>query len=97
MLTPQEKAALAHQLIEELDSVSDVTSPDWLSISSEAEEEMSEAALFYEAASVGLRADFLDDLQQAINTLRVHPEIGTHVDTHLRRVLHRFPFSLIYA
>lgn len=63
-----------------------------------AEEEMSEAAVFYEAASFGLGRDFLDDLQQAINTLRAHPEIGVQVSKGLRRMLlHRFPFSLIYA
>ena len=31
---------------------------------SPAEDEMSEAAVFYEAASVGLGTDFLDDVQQ---------------------------------
>ena len=63
-----------------------------------AEEEMSEAALFYEAASVSLGRDFLEDLQQTIDTLRVHPKIGVQVGGDLRRVLlHRFPFSLIYA
>jgi hypothetical protein len=41
-----------------------------------AEEEMSEAAVFYDAAFVGLRTDFLDDLQQTIRTMRAHPEIG---------------------
>ena len=63
-----------------------------------AEEEMTEAAVFYEAASIGLGKDFLDDLQQSIDTLRAHPEIGVRVDANLRRaLLHRFPFSLIYA
>ena len=52
MLTPQEKASLARILIEELDSLPP------------AEDEMSEAALFYDAASVGLGEDFLVDIQQ---------------------------------
>jgi toxin ParE1/3/4 len=63
-----------------------------------AEEEISEAALFYEAASVNLGRDFLEDLQQGVDTLRAHPEIGVRVADDLRRLLlHRFPFSLIYA
>ena|SRR4029079_7126759 len=65
---------------------------------SEAEEEMSEAAVFYEAASVSLGSDFLEDVQQVVNTLRSHPEFGVRVEVNLRRaLLHRFPFSLIYS
>ena len=61
-----------------------------------AEEEMSEAAVFYDAASTGLGQRFLDDIRQTIDTLRSHPEIGVEVAVGLRRVLlHRFPFSLI--
>ena len=63
---------------------------------SPAEDEMSEAALFYE--SVGLGNDFLDDVQQRIDTLCQYPKSGTLIDTNLRRtLLHRFPFSMIYA
>jgi plasmid stabilization system protein ParE len=65
---------------------------------SAAEEEMSEAAEFYEAATVGLGRDYLDDIEQVIYTLRIHPEIGTPLGGELRRMLlHRFPFSLIYS
>src|SRR5687767_8198693 len=65
---------------------------------SAADEEMTEAAVFYEAASIGLGNDFLDDVQQTIDTLRALPEIGVSVAANLRRaLLHRFPFSLIYA
>ena len=59
---------------------------------------MSEAAVFYEAASFGLGRDFLDDLHQAIKNLPAHPEIGVQVSKGLRRMLlRRFPFSLIYS
>lgn len=59
---------------------------------------MTEAALFYENALVGLGADFLNDVQRAINRLVNYPEIGEPIDSDLRRtLLHRFPFSLIYA
>ena len=65
---------------------------------SQAEDEMSEAALFYDAASLGLGSDFLDDVQQRIKTLRQFPKAGTPITSQLRRmVLHQFPFSIIYA
>lgn len=63
-----------------------------------AEEEMSEAALFYDAASDGLGTDFLDDVQQAVDRLCEYPEAGKAVSSNLRRMLlHRFPFSIIYS
>ena len=63
-----------------------------------AEEEMSEAALFYEAASAGLGRDFLDDVAHALTRLSGNPEIGVETGVGLRRLLlHRFPFSLIYS
>jgi hypothetical protein len=44
-----------------------------------AEEEMIEASLFYEAASPGLGADFLDDVQRVIDLLREQPKLGRSV------------------
>jgi len=65
---------------------------------SPAEEEMTEAALFYEIASTGFGGDFLDDVQRAINRLLDVPRAGEPIDSDLRRtLLNRFPFSLIYA
>jgi plasmid stabilization system protein ParE len=63
-----------------------------------AEEEMTEAAVFYEAASARLGSDFLDDVQRVIDLVRGQPSIGRQVGQGLRRMLlHKFPFSLIYA
>ena len=63
---------------------------------SPAEDEMSEAALFYESVSLG--NDFLDDVQQRIDHLCKFPKSGTPIAPHLRRMLlHRFPFSIIYS
>ena len=63
-----------------------------------AEEEMTDAALFYESAAPTLGRDFLDDLQYAIDTVRERPELGVLVGHGFRRILvRRFPFSLIYA
>jgi toxin ParE1/3/4 len=63
-----------------------------------AEEEMTEAALFYDAASNQLGSDFLDDVQRAVDRLREFPQAGEAIISGLRQsLLHRFPFSLIYA
>src|SRR6266576_2921258 len=63
-----------------------------------AEEEMTGASIFYESASANLGVDFLDDVQRVIDLLRDHPLLGRPVGGDLRRaLLHRFPFSLIYA
>lgn len=63
-----------------------------------AEEEMTEAALFYEAASSQLGSDFLDDVQRAVNRLREFPQVGEAITSGLRQtLLRRFPFSLVYA
>lgn len=65
---------------------------------SAAEDEMSEAALFYDEASAGLGNDFLSDVQQAIDKLREYPKAGRPIATHLRgMLLNRFPFSIIYS
>ena len=63
-----------------------------------AEEEMTEAALFYEAESSGLGVEFLDDVQRVVDALRQYPESGQSVGRGLRRaLLQRFPFSVIYS
>jgi plasmid stabilization system protein ParE len=63
-----------------------------------AEIEMTEASIFYEAATSGLGADFLDEVQRIIDIIREHPELGRLIDQNFRQaLLHRFPFSLIYS
>lgn len=58
---------------------------------------MSEAALFYEAAHVGLGNVFLDDVEHAIESVREWPEAGMAVADGFRRMLvRRFPFSIVY-
>jgi hypothetical protein len=52
-----------------------------------AEEEMTEASLFYEAATDGLGSDFLTDVQFHIDNLREHPHLGHAVGGGLRRML----------
>ncbi len=64
----------------------------------EAEEEMMEAAVFYQEQAEGLGERFLDDVERAAQLLSEQPLIGQQIDNNLRRfLLHRFPFSLIYS
>jgi plasmid stabilization system protein ParE len=63
-----------------------------------AEEEMTEAALFYEKAAPGLGDDFLADVQFAIDSVLEHPGLGAAMPDGFRRILlRRFPFSIYYA
>jgi toxin ParE1/3/4 len=63
-----------------------------------AGEEMTEASVFYDAASNGLGSDFLDDVQHAIDKLCEYPLAGETVALGLRRMLPQgFPFSVVYS
>lgn len=63
-----------------------------------ANEELSEAAKFYDAHSTGLGSEYLNEVQAAIDLVCEFPGLGKSIDQGLRRVvLHRFPFSLIYS
>lgn len=62
-----------------------------------AEKGMTEASLFYQAASSGLGNDFLDDVQRVVDNLCEDPLLGCAVARNLRMMLHRFPFSVIYS
>ena len=65
---------------------------------SPAEEEMTEAALFYEQASEGLGSDFLDDIQRAVDGLSDYPHSGEPIDSRLRRtLLHGFASKVDHA
>jgi toxin ParE1/3/4 len=60
----------------------------------DAELELDQAAIFYEAGMSGLGADFSDEVERVINILLEHPELGARSDEDLRHfVLRRFPFS----
>ena len=63
-----------------------------------ADEEMTEAAIFYEGRANGLGTEFLDDLQRAVDKILNNPESGQLILENFRRsILSRFPFSLIYT
>lgn len=63
-----------------------------------AEEEMTDASIFYEDASPKLGSDFLDDVQHAIDIVRAQPLIGRDLSEGFRMMLlSKFPFRLIYS
>jgi toxin ParE2 len=65
---------------------------------SPAEEEMTEAARFYEQARAGFGDIFLDDIQHAIDAVRERPKLGERIAYGFRRTLaRRFPFTVVYA
>ena len=64
----------------------------------EAEQELIEAVLRYEGEVPGLGERFDAEVREATAVLLDYPEIGTTIDTELRKlVLDRFPYSLIYS
>ena len=65
---------------------------------SSAEQEMTEAARYYEEEAEGLGLDFLNDVQRTIDRFCDNPNLGQTIDKSLcRGLFSRFPFSLIYA
>ncbi len=64
----------------------------------EAEEEMEYAALYFAAEADGLGALFADDIQEALASIRMYPQLGSViVGPYRRKLLSRFPFSIIYV
>lgn len=64
----------------------------------EAEQEFIEAAVRYDLEIRGLGTLFGGELERVLNLLLRNPKIGTPVAGPIRHfVLHRFPFSVIYA
>lgn len=62
-----------------------------------AEQELVDAAAYYEAQELGLGLQYLDEVEHAINFLARYPEAGSEVRGAVRRlVLPRFPYSLLY-
>ena len=72
-----------------------------LVVSSDARQEMDDAADVYEREYPGRGADFLDELAEAFTLLQDQPEAGRLVeleaDLNLREfVLRRFPYYVVY-
>ncbi len=59
--------------------------------------EATEAAEYYETQVFGLGADFLDELDAAINRILDFPEAWSVIAPPFRHCsLHRFPYTIIY-
>ena len=64
----------------------------------EAEEEMNEAARFYERRKKGLGVEFLSEVERTIASILAHPQSGQTISPSIRRrIVHRFPFGVLYA
>lgn len=62
-----------------------------------ADEELNEAAAYYEERAPGLGEDLLDEAQLGRDLLSLQPNIGLRLDAlHRRLPLRRFPFGLIF-
>ena len=64
----------------------------------EAEQDVAEAARWYEANEPGLGAEFVDQVQATLNTIAEQPSAFTAVHKTVRRALvKRFPFGVFYT
>lgn len=64
----------------------------------DARAELAEASHYYEDRVSGLGFALTDDVEKGLNAILDNPESCEQVSNNLRRkVLHRFPFSLIYT
>ncbi len=63
----------------------------------QAEEEMLEAARFYDSKAGGLGGDFLGEMERAVESITRSPETWPVVDGRMRRrLIRRFPFGVLY-
>jgi plasmid stabilization system protein ParE len=63
-----------------------------------AEDELNEAADFYDLESPGLGAAFINDIQKAIEDISQFPEAAPLIRGRVRRrLLTKFPYAVIYS
>ncbi len=62
-----------------------------------AEQEMLDAARYYESQAAGLGVDFLSKVQGAVRDVGEHPEMWPVIRFEIRRrLVHRFPYAILY-
>jgi len=62
-----------------------------------ADQELTDAATFYEHAEPGLGAEFLDEIERLLTILEIHPNVGRPTPQYLRMApTRRFPYSVVY-
>jgi plasmid stabilization system protein ParE len=63
-----------------------------------AQEEMTEAARYYQTQSMGLGTEFLAEVERTIAAIGSHPKAAPKVKQDIRRrLLKRFPFGVLYV
>ena len=68
-----------------------------IELHAEADEEMRAAASFYELQQAGLGEKFLDRLDEAFQSILANPTAyQTLTDRYRRRLVARFPYSVVY-
>lgn len=62
-----------------------------------AEQELVDAAAYYEEQKIGLGLEYLREIESAVNFLIRYPEAGSKLRGSVRRItLPKFPYSLLY-
>ncbi|MBI5233214.1 MAG: type II toxin-antitoxin system RelE/ParE family toxin [Deltaproteobacteria bacterium] len=62
-----------------------------------AEQEMLEAARYYESLSAGLGVDYLSEVERAVHAIQESPLIWPIIEGEIRRrMIRRFPFGILY-
>ena len=64
----------------------------------DADDEVTEAAQYYEVRSPGLGVELLGEVERALGQISAHPEACQRIGRRVRRKpLWRFPYNLVYA
>jgi plasmid stabilization system protein ParE len=62
-----------------------------------AEQELFDAACYYELQAPNLGQDFLNKIDAAFQEIAAHPARGPIISSGIRRrLIHRFPYSILY-
>ena len=63
----------------------------------EAAKELTSSIQYYDDKSVGLGAEFLDEIEECIAQVLTYPQSGSLLTNKSRRILlNRFPYEIIY-
>jgi plasmid stabilization system protein ParE len=63
-----------------------------------ANQEVDDAAQWYEERQAGLSRHFLDEFDRVVRLVRQHPYAGSQVEPEIRRfLLARFPYAVVYG
>ncbi len=63
-----------------------------------AENELNDAADFYDLESTGIGSTFLDDVQKAVKSIIAFPEAAPLLQGRVRKkIVQKFPYSVVYS